>query len=206
MYQAAENVYYVDAAKGNDENDGHSIGTAWKTLDKVNSHTFKAGEEILLRAGGVWEGQLWPKGSGAEGNPIKIGSYGEGEKPVINGAGVLNAVYLENQEYWEIKDLEVTNISNTEDAREGIKVTTDITDRFLSHIVIQNCYVHHVTGTMSRKDIGGIFVAGNYNGVLIENNTVRNVYRTGILSRAKRNVVIRNNMVDSIGGDGRSKA
>lgn len=202
VYQVTENVYYVDAVNGNDENDGHSIGTAWKTLEKVNSHTFEAGESILLRSGGVWEGQLWPKGSGTEGNPIKIGSYGEGERPVINGAGVLNAVYLENQEYWEIADLEVTNISNSEDAREGIKVTADITDRFLSHIVIKNCYVHDVTGTMSRKDTGGIFVTGNYNGVLIENNTVRDVYRTGILSRAKRNVVIRNNMVDSIGGDG----
>lgn len=155
-----------------------------------------------MKAGGSWSGQLWPKGSGEEGAPIILDMYGEGAKPVINGGGVTDTVYLFNQEYWEISNLEITNISETEDIREGIHVVTDITDRFLHHIVIRDCYIHNVTGTMSRKDTGGIFVVGNYDGVLIENNTVRNVYRTGILTRAKRNVVIRNNMVDSIGGDG----
>lgn len=194
--------YYIDAINGDDTNDGTSETSAWKTLDKVNQTTFMPGDQILFKAGGSWNGQLWPKGSGVEGAPIRIDMYGEGAKPIINGGGVAAAVYLENQEYWEISNLEVTNISETEDVREGIHIVTDITDHFLYHIVIKDCYIHDVTGTMSRKDTGGIFVVGNYNGVLIENNTVRNVYRTGILTRAKRNVVIRNNMVDSIGGDG----
>ena len=51
VYQVTENVYYVDAVNGNDENDGHSIGTAWKTLEKVNSHTFEAGERTAVAQG-----------------------------------------------------------------------------------------------------------------------------------------------------------
>lgn len=195
-------TYYVDSIEGDDTNSGVSEELPWKTLEKVNATTFLPGDSILLKAGSSWTGQLWPKGSGESGSPIRIDSYGDGVDPLINGAGVLDTVYLENQEYWEISNLEITNISDTEDVREGIHVVTDITDRFLHHIVIKDCYIHDVTGTMTRKDTGGIFVVGNYDGVLIENNTVRNVYRTGILTRAKRNVVIRNNMVDTIGGDG----
>ena len=196
------NTYYVDSFDGDDTNSGTAIASPWKTLEKVNQTTFLPGDRILLKAGGSWNGQLWPKGSGEDGAPIQVDMYGEGAKPIINGGGVADTVYLYNQEYWEIGNLEVTNISETEDVREGIHVVTDVTNQFLHHIVIKDCYVHDVTGTMSRKDTGGIFVVGNYDGVLVENNTVRNVYRTGILTRAKRNVVIRNNMVDSIGGDG----
>lgn len=199
---AEGNRYYVDAIYGDDANTGVSESSPWKTLEKINQTIFLPGDKILLKAGSSWTGQLWPKGSGTKDAVITIDMYGEGSKPIINGAGVSDTVYLENQEYWEINNLEVTNISETEDVREGIHVVTNITDRFLNHIVIKDCYIHDVTGTMSRKDTGGIFVVGNYNGVFIENNTVRNVYRTGILTRAKRNVVIRNNMVDSIGGDG----
>ncbi|GAA3650373.1 hypothetical protein GCM10022420_027350 [Streptomyces iranensis] len=38
--------------------------------------TFRAGDRILLKAGGSWKGQLWPKGSGERNRPIVIGGYG----------------------------------------------------------------------------------------------------------------------------------
>ncbi|NIM49681.1 MAG: hypothetical protein GTO22_10625, partial [Gemmatimonadales bacterium] len=80
---------------------------AWRSLEKVNDTTFQPGDRILFRAGCQWRGQLWPKGSGRAGSPIAIDAYGEGEKPVINGAGgAFEAVHLRNQQHWQISGLE----------------------------------------------------------------------------------------------------
>ncbi|MEZ4969244.1 MAG: hypothetical protein R2814_06220 [Flavobacteriaceae bacterium] len=52
-------VYYVDATLGNDDNNGISEATPWKTLTKVNnsSSTFMAGDMILFKRGEVWIGE-----------------------------------------------------------------------------------------------------------------------------------------------------
>ena len=120
-------MYYVDSVDGNDTNNGTSEGTAWKTLTKVNSKTFAAGDRLLFKAGGVWIGQLHPLGSGAAGppiNPIVIDMYGDPNagRPIIDGNGVEGngAVYLYNQKYWEINNLEVINDANSGGDRRGI--------------------------------------------------------------------------------------
>lgn len=163
-------AYYVDSANGSDQNPGTAPDKAWKTLDKVNSVTFQPGDALLFKAGGVWNGQLWPKGSGAEGASILIDKYGEGHLPIINGGGVerpyhqTGAVFLQNQEYWEIRHLEVTNDDdfNTDlvkttykngepsNIRDGILVVLD-TDQVkdgdnsvMHHIYISDNYIHDV--------------------------------------------------------------
>jgi len=99
-------IYYVDSAGGDDRNAGTTPARAWKSLAKVNATSFLPGDRILLKSGSVWNGQLWPKGSGVEGHPITVEMYGGGVKPIIQGNGqVEDAVLLKNQEYWEIQDL-----------------------------------------------------------------------------------------------------
>ncbi len=41
--------YYVDSVNGNDDNDGTSETTAWKSLEKVNATTFKPGDKFRFR-------------------------------------------------------------------------------------------------------------------------------------------------------------
>ena len=136
--------YYVDSSGGNDANNGTSSGTAWKTLTKVNGFTFQPGEKLLFKANGVWSGQLYPKGSGNATNIITLDQYGTGNKPRFDGNGtVTDTVYLENQEYWDIKNIEVTNDSATAFSRNGIRVRNS-TGGPLNHIHIQNTYVHNV--------------------------------------------------------------
>jgi len=85
---------------------------------------------FLLRSSSVWQGQLWPKGSGAEGKPIRVSMYGGGVKPVINGDGLFeDAVLLKNQEYWEIEDLEITNTGAQRAERVGFMWRWKITAR-----------------------------------------------------------------------------
>jgi hypothetical protein len=94
-------TYYVDSTGGDDSNDGMSEAFPWKSLDKVNETTFGPGDKILFKSGEKWDGRLWPKGSGEEGNPIVIDKYGSDDpenKPLIAGVtSETEAVYLKNQ-------------------------------------------------------------------------------------------------------------
>jgi hypothetical protein len=80
-------TYYVDATGGDDDQDGLSPESAWKTLDKVNAATFQPGEYILFKQGEIWQGRLEVQSSGSPGNPITFGAYGKGDKPVLTGRG-----------------------------------------------------------------------------------------------------------------------
>jgi len=81
--------YYVDAANGNDNNNGLSIGAAWKTIEKVNNQTFNPGDSILFKRGETWREQLIVPSSGDSNQPITFGAYGEGEDPEINGSDII---------------------------------------------------------------------------------------------------------------------
>lgn len=218
--------YYVDP-NGSDSAEGTSPETAWKSLDKVNATRFLPGDKILLKAGGVWNGQLWPKGSGQEGMPILIAGYGTGAKPVINGNGTgasfteadnrdasmqyfTGAVQLMNQSYWEIDGLEVTNNDEIYSSnRSGILVYNDGSKGDQTHIQIRNCYVHNCYPTSaseysgSHKMTGGIIVLG-----FARNNT--GVYSGGRLQLGEiyttkpaiHDVLIENNTVKDVAKEG----
>ncbi|WP_164716346.1 family 16 glycoside hydrolase [Paenibacillus whitsoniae] len=206
---AAGTIYYVDSSRPDDSGDGKSAATAWKSLSKVNATTFAPGDQILLKSGGTWTGQLYPKGSGVSGSPITLSSYGSGSKPLINGGGLtMNAdgsggaaVYLYNQEYWEIKNLEVTNTGVTAAKRLGVNVVASDYGT-ANYIHISNLTVHDVNGINTDKKNGGIAVQAlgtsvstKWNDVLIENNTVYTVDATGIQTHSRW--MNRGGMVDS---------
>lgn len=225
---AANTSYYVDAIGGNDSNSGTSTTSAWKTLAKVNATTFGAGDKILLKAGTSYTGQLWPKGSGVSGNPIIVDKYGAGSKPIINGAGtVTETVRLYNQQYWEISNLEITNIGATRALRRAVWIeAADIGTA--NHIYLTNLDIRDVNSLLGdwELDGGGIIirVSGGavptiFNDVRIEGNTLTKVDSTGIFVRStwmnrgaimvgagpwagSTNIVVRNNTLNDIGGDG----
>ena len=47
-------TYYVSSSVGNDSNNGTSVSTPWRTLNKVNTSTFQPGDSILFSRGDVW--------------------------------------------------------------------------------------------------------------------------------------------------------
>ena len=209
---SAAGGYYLDSAGGNDSNDGTSPATAWKTLAKINGVTYQPGNRICLKAGGSWTGQLAPKGSGTSAAPIIIDMYGSGAKPSLAaGTTYTSTVYLLNQQYWEINDLEVTNTKASVGNYQGISINGQ-NGGTLNHIYIQNCFVHDVTGEVmwiggstadnapgitfqagwdASKKTGGIVFdvqAGTgtaiktwFNDVLIEGNTIQDCSFGGII-------------------------
>lgn len=182
-------TYYLDATGGSDSNEGTSPEEAWQTLEKVNDTVFLPGDEILLKAGEIWNGQLRPQGSGTEGMPIRIGKYGDdSRRPVINGNGegrdgeiYRGAVQLLNQEYWEISGLEVTNFRSDDPAstndmsgsvRMGILIFNSDQENVKHGFVVRDCYIHDVvssskanTDEINYKMASAVIALGHYRDI-----------------------------------------
>ena len=211
--------YYVDSARGNDSNAGKSESAPWKSLAKISTTNFRPGDRILLHAGSAWNEQLKPQSSGASNAPIVIDRYGSGTRPRIDANGTIDdAVLLHNIQQIEIRNLEITNHANTTAVRRGVHIALDNFGT-AKHIVVASLYIHDVNGTNEKKDNGGIIFSTNgnitpsrFDDLRIENNIVWKVDRSGIAAQSYHssrnrwfpslNVVIRDNYVDDIGGDG----
>ena len=162
-------TYYLDSSAAPD-GDGKSEDTAFDSLEDINGIEFAAGDEILIKAGSEFQGQLYPKGSGSEEAPIVIDMYGEGEKPLIDGNGRYSdaptfrdngpfgeegsAVYLCNQEYWEINNLRVKNWSDDgqDKERSGIRIEAYGGGTY-HHIYIKNCEISDIRGYNGQDSI-----------------------------------------------------
>jgi hypothetical protein len=81
-------TFYVDCNANGDAGSGTTTAAdvAWKTIAKVNSSSFSAGDSILFNKGCTWREQLNFPSSGSAGNLITFGSYGTGNKPKIYGS------------------------------------------------------------------------------------------------------------------------
>jgi hypothetical protein len=218
-------TYYVDSQNGNDSNSGLSPEQAWVSLQMVNRKVFQPGDAILFRAGTVYSGQLKPQGSGnllnETPNPIVIDIYGSGAKPRINGEGkFLDTVLLYNVEYWEINNLEITNLGPTRVAnRKGVSLYLNNFGT-AHHLVVRNLYIHDVNGSNVKQEGGGYgilwYAEGTtrksyYDGLSIEGCHLVRCDRNGIVGGGfwersnwfpSLHVVIRNNLLEDIGGDG----
>jgi hypothetical protein len=223
----AQSKTYFISPEGNDNATGMSQEDAWKSLDKVNQMIFQPGDHILFRSGGVWYGQLHPKGSGADGKPIVLSSYGGKARPVINlgraeGAGIK----LENVSWWVVKGMEVTSGAAPElgIGRQGITMVGRGSGQQLGHFVIKDNYIHDIWGQMGGVNASGSSEFTNYNSagillqvigergapnptrfddVLVENNRIERMDKCGIILRGgKNNIVVRGNYIDNMGGDG----
>src|SRR5438045_7594534 len=145
--------YYVDCAGGSDAASGDSPGTAWKTLAQVARITFGPGDTLRLRRGTHCSGTLAPHGSGEEDRPARIGAYGEGPLPLIDGGAAEAAVKLADQHHWEIENLETTGGTPYGVLVSGSRGT-------LRHFRLRNLVVHDVGGEVRRKASGLVAVLG----------------------------------------------
>jgi len=219
-------TYYVNNVDGNDTNNGTSPEQSWKSLKKVNDMTFKPADRILFAANSKYTGQLKPQGCGdlvnEEPRPIVIDMYGKGKKPCINAQGEYqSALYFYNVEYWEVNNLEITNKGAERKAgRMGVYI--HIKDFGTAHhIHLKNLFVHDINGSLIKRQGAGHGIAwrnegkqkkSRFDDLLIEGCHLVRCERNGIMGFGywKRdeswypslNVIIRNNLLEEIPGDG----
>lgn len=89
----AKNIYYV-SVDGDDNNDGRSPETPFKTPKKANQIA-SDGDVVLFKRGDEWRVR-WKAKSG-----VTYSAYGEGEKPVFNGNTYGDAA---DPSYWNLVD------------------------------------------------------------------------------------------------------
>jgi len=212
-------TYYVDANSGDDRRDGKSPAGAWRNLTRLNSYPLVPGDRVMLVAGSVWKQPLTITRSGRKDAPIRIGVTGAGARPRIEAGGVSpHGVALLNVEYVHLRGLEVTNDGPPAGPRHGVLVSA--TDKgVMRGIRVTDMYIHDVRGTNDRKDNGGIVfqalgphVPTRFDDLLIERNIVWRVDRSGIAGISdqvtaarwfpSRGIVIRDNYLEDVGGDG----
>ncbi len=209
----AQATHYLDCTEGNDAANSLAPGAAWRTVAQANAYEFKPGDSLLIRRGTRCEGMLWPKGSGTESAPIRIAAYGQGPLPIITGGAALAGLKLNNQQYWEIANLEIIGGSPY-----GIRIGGS--DPVLRHFHLTNLVVHSVAGDPTTKDSGLVVIAPDEKATtLIEDVVVDGVtaYDTtqwaGIIINGApfdapdnrphgENITVQNSIVHDVAGDG----
>ena len=88
----------------------------------ISQIEMQPGDTILLKRGMQFTGMLAPEGNGTEGNPVRIGTFGEGQRPRIHAKGRHPAgLLLKNKSFWEVQRLEITNTDGNVDWLESFK-------------------------------------------------------------------------------------
>ncbi|MBV9265659.1 MAG: right-handed parallel beta-helix repeat-containing protein [Acidobacteriaceae bacterium] len=206
-------AWYVDCGSGNDQADGRTPSSAWKSTQKVSSQRFEPGNVIYFRRGSVCSGMLSPHGSGSAQAPIRLDAWGTGPLPRIQAsAGQEAALELSDQEYWTIQHFDLSGGDPY-----GIYITGS--KRVLHGIQLKDVLVHDVTGQPKDKETGLVVIAAttqesHFDNVLIDGVTA---YRTtqwaGIMvagvkhgfppeTSRNTNVIIRNSIAHDVAGDG----
>jgi len=121
--------YYI-SNNGNDEADGKTPETAWKTIGRMvkESANFKMGDAVLFERGSMWRERFSTK------TGVTYTAYGNGPKPVLygspeNGAGAENWTLLEGTtNIWVYKNelLDVGGIFCDGGKAIGLKVLADL--------------------------------------------------------------------------------
>jgi len=191
----------------------------------VNGVEFGPGDRILFRAGATFSGRFHARGSGRADAPIVVDRYGEGDKPLIAAEGKFHeALLLENQDYWEVRNLQLTNTgAERETFRYGARLRSWDYGT-MRHIHLKDLFVHDVNGSLVKAgrgeghgivwENGGDRVPSRFDDLVIEGCHLLRTDRNGISGytgypsgRGKKwfpslNVVIRDNLLEDIGGDG----
>lgn len=169
-------TYFIDCASGNDSNNGISATSAWKTLGRANTITFKPGESLLLKKDCSWSSPLTIQGSGTTSSGILISSFGSG-----------------------LKNPEVSR--NTNGAAVSVKgafiTIENINTKSASTAVDANCLISPGAGNPVGNIQGFTFESGSHH------NTLKNSMATGfyagvfIRSGSYKNKVTQNKLLNN---------
>jgi len=141
LFVFGQNKKYFISAAGNDANDGLSIGSAWKTIDKVNAFPFQPGDQILFEGGASFKGTIIfnQTHSGRQNEPVVISSYGTDKATILAGYG--DGIKIFDAEYIEVRNIAVKGDGIYKNDGQGIHVHSQRSDKMLHGIVIDKVAV-----------------------------------------------------------------
>lgn len=151
------------AANGNDSNNGLTIGTPWKTIQKA-ANSAQPGDIVCVR-GGTYNEAVTFGVSGASGAYITFQSY-PGETAILDGTGITvpaadnGMIFVQDKAYLIIKGFEIRNYKTSTKNRVpiGIRLVG-----ISHHIEIRDNVLHHIEHNGTAKngtDAHGIAIHG----------------------------------------------
>ncbi|MFE0652052.1 right-handed parallel beta-helix repeat-containing protein [Streptomyces sp. NPDC059534] len=209
---------YVDCSRPT-AGDG-SQTAPFNSIGQANGRTYAPGDTLAFASGTTCTGSLAPQGSGTAAAPITLTGYGTGALPVIDGGGAASAVTLTNQDHWRIGDLQLTNPAASIARRTGLRISaTDGTAH--RGYDIGGLVIDRVAGQTSKNSpttedfvqsagivTGATGTNSTLNDVHIHDNRISNTgggglkIRVGAMAVKGTGVLIENNVVKDVGGDG----
>ena len=125
---AAGRIYYFDAA-GSDANEG-TASSPWRSVDG-HDYSIGPGTQFLFRCGGTYDVCATLSVSGTADDPVVIGAWGEGDKPVLTCSGRKNVLTLLDCDHITVRDVEIT-------AHEGGGIWIDTLQKQSKGFLIDN--------------------------------------------------------------------
>lgn len=185
---------YFISPDGNDNNDGRSVETPWKTLEKVNTSKFKPGDTIRFEGGRVFESNalqyqsaLLISDSGTPDSPIVYTSYGD-VRATIKADSI--GVMCSGKEFVEFHSINVSGSFNPFDQRDaiafnniGLWFINHNSNRKLRGIKIDSCsftglQTNAINITAYNENSPQV---GGYDGVEITNCRIDSIGQIGII-------------------------
>ena len=185
---------YFVSPDGNDNNDGRSVETPWKTLEKLNASKFKPGDTIRFEGGRIFESNvlqyqsaLLISDSGTPDSPIVYTSYG-GMRATIKADSI--GVMCSGKEFVEFHSINVSGSFNPFDQRDaiafnniGLWFINHNSNRKLRGIKIDSCsftglQTNAINITAYNENSPQV---GGYDGVEITNCRIDSIGHIGII-------------------------
>ncbi|ANE47081.1 hypothetical protein SY83_13315 [Paenibacillus swuensis] len=177
-------TYYIDTAAPNDNNNGTSPSTPWKSIAKVNSTVFAPGSTILFKGGQTHNGNVQFDGSdlGTIASPITVASYGTGMATISAGNG--SGIKLTNTYGYSIRNVILDGGNRLTNTGKGIDVNNNSSARKLKLLHVYNTTVTHFrTGIMQRTLLDTSTYHRKLEAANFINNNVHTVFEYGITSQ-----------------------
>jgi hypothetical protein len=200
--------YYVSPS-GNDNNDGTTIATAWKTISKVNSRNIAPGSNILFEGGAVFTGGITIDANDANdpANMVTFSSYGTGKAKISSGGSV--GFYAFNTKGFIVSNLIFEGAGMQNNSTDGVYLYNDLSGNVrLNKIELKSLEITNYgkTGLLLHSAKGN----SGFKDVLIDGLHVYNIRQDGIVTRgftsqshtgwSHQNITIRNTELNNITG------
>lgn len=215
-------TYYIDSRLGKDENSGLSPEKPWRSFINLKNVKFNPGDQLLLKRGERFVGELEVSAKGTPAKKIIIGAYGEAkQKPCIVGHDKsMYAMRIYNSEYLIVQDIEIVNTgSKPQPRRTGLKVECN-NYGISRNITVNNLTIRDVNGSRVKAEGGGSGIhivntgkeiKSRFDSLVIENCHIIRCERNAIIWSGyydrknwypSKHTIVRNNLIEGVPGDG----
>lgn len=125
---------YFISTTGDDTQEGTSVATSWRTIDRVNAATLQSGDRVLFKGGETFPGSIMLRttDSGTPNQPIVVSSYGPGQATIASSTSC--GFYAQNIAGVEVRRLTFVGAGRLSNSTSGIVFYLDLPNSHLSYL------------------------------------------------------------------------